>query len=186
MKRLILREATIDDKEKILAMIQEIEAYDNNFEGLNNISKIDDYNLFLEKLEKNKHKELIKPEYAPQTTYFAFDEEENIVGGVNIRHELKGNLINHGGNIGYLIRPSKRGMGYGSEMLSLALEKCIELGLDKVLISCRTENIGSAKVIKNNSGVYENNYYDELNGNTYKRYWIVLENKKILKKFQGN
>ena len=62
MNKLILKEATINDKEKILEMKLEIENYDNNFEGLTNISQIENYELFLEKLEKNKHQELINPE----------------------------------------------------------------------------------------------------------------------------
>ena len=59
-------------------------------------------------------------------------------------------------------------------MLKLALEKCKELNLDKVLITCRDENIASSKVIKNNGGIYENDYYDEESNTTYKRYWIYL------------
>ena len=73
-------------------------------------------------VKNNKYQERIKPEYSPQTTYFAFDEYNNIIGGCNIRHELKGNLINHGGNIGYLVRPSKRNLGYGSRILEEALK----------------------------------------------------------------
>lgn len=178
MNKLILKEATINDKEKILEMKLEIENYDNNFEGLSNISQIDNYELFLEKLEKNKHQELINPEYSPQTTYFAFDNDNNIVGGIIIRYLLKGTLINHGGNIGYLIRPSKRGMGYGKEMLSLALDKCKELNLNKVLVTCRDKNIGSKKVIEDNNGIYENDYFDKNNGNNYRRYWIDIQNRR--------
>ena len=44
----------------------------------------------------------------------------------------------------------------------------------KVLVSCRTDNLGSTKVIENNGGKYENDYYDEPTGKTFKRYWISL------------
>ena len=78
-------------------------------------------------------------------------------------------------NIGYLVRPSKRKMGYGKILLSLALEKARDIGLKKVLVTCRNDNIGSAKVIESNDGKYENNYYDKGSGKTYRRYWIECE-----------
>ncbi|MCI8344900.1 MAG: GNAT family N-acetyltransferase [Clostridia bacterium] len=171
---LIAREFKKEDKIKLLDMINEINNFDSNFEGLTNISKIINYDKFLEKLEKNKHQEFIKPEYSPQTTFGVFDKER-LIGGFNLRHTIKGDLINHGGNIGYLIRPSERKKGYGNLMLGLALKKARELKIDKVLISCREDNIGSAKIIENNGGIYENNYYDEQLNKTYKRYWIYLD-----------
>lgn len=170
---LIAREFKKEDKVKLLDMINEINNFDGNFEGLTNISKIINYDTFLENLEKNKDQELIEPEYSPQTTYGVFDDEK-LVGGFNIRHILKGDLINYGGNIGFLIRPSERKKGYGVNMLSLALEKAREIGLEKVLISCRDNNIGSAKIIEKNGGIYKNNYYDEKLKKMYKRYWIDL------------
>ena len=170
---LVAREFKKEDKTKLLDMINEINNFDCNFEGLENISKQVTYDSFLEQLEKNKHQELIKPEYSPQTTFGVFDDNK-LVGGFNLRHIIKGNLINHGGNIGYLIRPSERKKGYGTIMLGLALEKAREIGLEKVLISCREDNIGSAKIIEKNDGVYENDYYDEQLNKTYKRYWIYL------------
>ena len=53
-----------------------------------------------------------------------------------------------------------------------------ELNLDKVLISCREENIVSRRVIEKNGGIYENNYYDKEKDNSYRRYWIHLKDKK--------
>lgn len=60
-------------------------------------------------------------------------------------------------------------------MLYLALEKANELGLEKVLVSCRVENIGSMKVIENNGGIYENDYFEEETGKIFKRYWIDVK-----------
>lgn len=176
---LIAREFTIDDEILLREMIEEINSFDANFEGLNNISNIDNYSDFLKRLEINKHQELIKPSYSPQTTFGVF-LDNRLIGGFNLRHEIKGNLINHGGNIGYLIRPSERGKGYGTKLLYLALEKADEIGLDRVLVSCRIDNIGSMKVIENNGGDYENNYFEETTGKTFKRYWIDV--KKELSK----
>lgn len=130
--------------------------------------------LFWNNQKKNKHQELIKPEYSPQTIFGVFDDNK-LVGGFNLRHIIKGDLIHHGGNTSYLIRPSERKKGYGTIMLGLALKKVREIGLEKVLISCREDNVGSAKVIEKNGEIYENNYYDEKLDETYKRYWIYLK-----------
>lgn len=168
---IIAKEFTEQDKDQLFDMIYEINEYDSNFEGLSDIGRIEDYNEFLKKSEKWKHQELINSNYSSQITFGVFDDEK-LVGGFVLRHTLKGALINHGGNIGYLVRPSERKKGYGKALLKLALEKAKDIGLKKVLITCRNDNIGSIKVIESNYGIYENDYYDENSGKTYRRYWI--------------
>lgn len=59
--------------------------------------------------------------------------------------------------------------------MKLALEKARDIGLEKVIITCRNDNIGSTKVIESNGGKYENVYYDESLEKNYKRYWIKCE-----------
>ena len=171
---MVVRELNIEDEDLVLEMIEEINNFDNNFEGLSNFKNIDDFHEFLLKIETNKHQELLPDNFSSQNTYCLFDEGR-LIGGFNLRHNLVGNLINHGGNIGYLIRPSERRKGYGTKMLAFALVKAKELGLTKVLVSCEINNIGSSKVIENNKGIYENDYYDKLINKTFKRYWINLE-----------
>ena len=58
-------------------------------------------------------------------------------------------------------------------MISLALEECKKLGIDRVLMCCRKDNIGSAKSIINNGGILENEVFDE-DGILTQRYWITL------------
>ena len=52
------------------------------------ISNIENYDEFLAKLEKNKHQDLIKPEYSPQTTFGMFDDGR-LIGGFSLRHVIK-------------------------------------------------------------------------------------------------
>lgn len=107
------------------------------------------------------------------SVYFCLDEERNImVGAVNIRHSLNDYLLKYGGHIGDGIRPSERRKGYATIMVGLALEKCKVLGIDKVLMVCSKNNIGSAKSIKNNGGILENEIID--NEEIEQRYWIDL------------
>ena len=57
-------------------------------------------------------------------------------------------------------------------MIALALEECRKLGIDKVLMVCDKENIGSAKSIQKNGGILENEV--EVDGIIEQRYWIDL------------
>lgn len=57
-------------------------------------------------------------------------------------------------------------------MIALALEECKKLGINRVLMVCDKENIGSAKSIINNGGVLENEVI--VDGDIEQRYWIEL------------
>lgn len=93
---------------------------------------------------------------------------------IDIRHRLNEFLLNFGGNIGYSVRKSERRKGYATEMLKLALKKCIELNIKKVLITCNKDNIGSAKTIISNGGILENEIFDPDDNKMTQRYWITL------------
>ena len=94
------------------------------------------------------------------------------MGAVNIRHFLNEALLLNGGHIGDGVRPSQRRKGIATAMIALALEECRKLGLDRVLMVCDKENIGSAKSIQKNGGILENEVV--VNGVIEQRYWIDL------------
>ncbi len=113
------------------------------------------------------------PGFVPSTTFFALDTERDIfVGAVNVRHYLNEALLLNGGHIGDGIRPSERRKGYATKMIALALDECRKLNIDKVLMVCDKQNIGSAKSIMKNNGVLENEI--EVDGIIEQRYWISL------------
>lgn len=98
----------------------------------------------------------------PQTVYWLIQEQANgqliWLGRVAIRHQLNDNLRKIGGHIGYVIRPSVRRQGYGSQLLALSLEKIRQgqPGLDtaQALLTCDETNLGSKKIIEKNGGIY--------------------------------
>jgi predicted acetyltransferase len=130
-----------------------------------------DFESFVEKIKGEALGKNLKPGFVPNTTLWLIDNDEYI-GRVNIRHTLNDNLMKIGGHIGYSIRPSKRGMGYGNKILALALPKARELGIDKVLITCDTTNIPSRKVIEKNGGILENEVLGEDGKSNRLRFWI--------------
>ena len=135
------------------------------------IRKIDyhDFDYYCDNLDvKEKNSDLV-----PDSTFFCIDEDRNIVvGAINIRHYLNESLLLNGGHIGDGVRPSERRKGVATKMISLALQECKKLGIDKVLLVCDKKNIGSAKSIINNGGVLENEIL--VNDVIEQRYWIKL------------
>lgn len=81
---------------------------------------------------KEETKELV-----PDSTFFCLDEERDIVvGAVNIRHYLNDSLLLSGGHIGDGVRPSERRKGIATKMISMALDECRKLGMQRVLMVC--------------------------------------------------
>lgn len=80
--------------------------------------------------------------------------DETIIGVITIRRTNSRFFLKHGGHIGYSICPSERNQGYGTTILSLALEKCRGFGMRQVELICSESNIFSRKVIENNGGVF--------------------------------
>lgn len=111
----------------------------------------------------------------PDSTFFCLDEERDIVvGAVNIRHYLNEGLLKSGGHIGDGVRPSERRKGIATRMIALALDECRKLGIERALMVCDKDNIGSAKSIRKNGGVLENEITDPEDGAIIQRYWITL------------
>lgn len=111
--------------------------------------------------------------FVPNTTLWVYESDaDKIAGAVNIRHYLNTALLAYWGNIGYGIRPDERKKGYATQALSMALDICRGMNMEKVLLSCNNYNTGSAKVIMNNGGVLENEVEHE--GRILQRYWIKL------------
>jgi predicted acetyltransferase len=81
-------------------------------------------------------------------------------------------LLLNGGYIGDGVRPSERRRGIATKMIALALDECRKLGMERVLMVCDKENVGSAKSIQNNGGILENEI--EVDGVVEQRYWIEL------------
>ena len=91
----------------------------------------------------------LKEGEVPQSTFFMF-QGSRIVGYLTIKRKtINGNPI---GQVYLNIRPSDRKKGFGTKLLTAALNKCREINLKQALISCPEESIGSIKIIEKANG----------------------------------
>ena len=97
-------------------------------------------------------------------------EDGRLIGMLNIRHTLNDFLARYGGNIGFGVRPSERGKGYGTGMLRHALRFCAGLGMEYALAGCCKHNAASAAAIVRCGGVLQNEY--EKDGETVQLYTL--------------
>ena len=167
------RKPTEKDIAEITAFKQEFEEHKSGMDGTGTLFRND----AAQWLEYNRQMEAAdNPSGIPSLQYGLFRKEDGrLLGLLQIRLELKGYLVDFGGNIGYCVRPSERRKGYAKEMLRSALDICREKGLSRVLITCLADNIGSAKTIEACGGVFEKTVFDDRNYKAdMKRYWIEL------------
>lgn len=108
----------------------------------------------------------------PSNTYLAIRQSDNrLVGIIDLRHHINHPILGTwGGHCGYSVRPSERGKGYAKEMLRLNVKNAKKRGIEKMLVTCDSDNTASEKTILANSGVFENTI--NVDGTEMKRYWI--------------
>jgi predicted acetyltransferase len=125
--------------------------------------------------EQDQGINLPSAQHVPSTFLFAF-VGSRIVGRVAIRHSLNERLARVGGHLGYVVVPEFRRKGYATTMLRLSLQiaraKCA--GVDRVLLTCDDDNIGSIRTIEKNGGILENVVSGPDLDKPTRRYWIAL------------
>jgi len=112
-------------------------------------------------------------ERLPQKDFWLV-EGDKFIGRISLRPQLNDALRQRGGNIGYAIRKSERGKGYGKLMLQLVLPEVRKAGLDKVLITCHDKNTSSQKIIERAGGILQDKVKIEGIPIPERRYWLKL------------
>ena len=126
----------------------------NGSELLDRMSSFDEW---LKSVTDNISENTVNPSWVVTDTYFAFNDDNRLVGIIDLRHSLN-DFLKDFGNTGYSVRPSERRKGYATEMLALILERAKEIGLDKLQLSVERSNVASVKTITRNGGVYERSF----------------------------
>lgn len=170
MKSINLRTLRLEDQQAFEAALHEAWEgpfiFAHYFESLAGHS----FSKYVELLPQLSAGKQIPEGHVPSTLLFAFDSNGKIVGRVSIRHILNADLLNIGGHVGYGVVPSERLKGYATLILkeSILYIKLHFPELDKILVTCDEDNIGSQKTIEKNGGELENIVQGK------KRYWITL------------
>lgn len=175
MDTLILIKPSIEYADQIKEYRQEFLDAGDSMDGCGPLRRLDDPEEYLKACKDYENIETVPQDKVQATQFFCVRMNDGkIIGMIQVRHYFNEYLEKYAGHIGYSIRPGERRKGYAKEMLKLALPFCREIGLDKVLITCRDGNIGSEKTILANGGIYESSVYEPNSDKNLKRFWITL------------
>ena len=187
MERFYLEEPSLERKDEIIEYLDEFVKYNSNINGTGSLDKIYDGYTFEEALERclNMKNEWYAKSInrVPGKTFLLIRKDDNkIVGTINIRWNLSEKMLKFGGHIGYGIRPTERRKGYNKIQLYLVLLEAQKLNLDKVMLDCSIDNLGSDKTIKALGGILERCELDEADNTMTNVYWINVD--ESIKKYK--
>lgn len=180
METFYLETPSLDRKNEIIDYINEFVEYKSDINGTGSLDKILDGYTFEQALESCLNMQY--EEYAkkfgrcPGKTFLLIRKNDNkIIGTINVRWNLTEKVKQFGGNIGYGIRPTERRKGYNKMNLYLGLIEAKKIGLDKVMLDCDVENLGSSKTMEALGGKLERTEIDPYDGILTSVYWINVD-----------
>lgn len=159
------------DEQAVMAYREHFLAAGDPLDGTSRLDQYPVYEDWLTNVRRNHAGIGLDEWHVQSTTLLAKREDGVLIGMIDLRHRLNSALEKRGGHIGYSVSPAQRGKGYATEMLRQVLDRCREMGLKRVLLTCDSSNIASQKVmIRNGARQDEQSPCDSQT----KRYWIKL------------
>jgi predicted acetyltransferase len=169
--KMILRKLTIADEKPFLEAIEKW-VEDPGFIFAQGYELGMAYMEFLETIQAQERGERLPQGWVPMTSLFGFQDGE-IIGRLSIRHTLSDFLLKIGGHIGYGVLPEYRRRGFAVSLLKQSLPIAADLGINRALLTCDDNNIGSIKTIEACGGILENTVVVGHGAPLKRRYWIV-------------
>jgi predicted acetyltransferase len=160
------------DASKIIELLSDLNKGESGFSGTNYNDSDFELQTYFQYLKDESNGKGLQNGYVPQTTFWAYDNNKNIIGMSRLRHYLNSFLLTKGGHIGYYVKKSERGKGFGTELLRKTIKEARFLGIDKVLVTTDIDNIPSINVIEKCNGILEDERQDLESKTLYKRFWI--------------
>ena len=180
MDKLYFETPSINRKEDIVEYINEFAEYKSDLNGIGSLDKILEGYTFEEALERclnMKDKTYAeKVGRCPGKTFLLIRESDNkLIGTLNLRWDLNEAMQRFGGHIGYGIRPTERRKGYNKINLYLGMIEAQKVGLERVMLDCDVNNIGSDKTLKALGGELERTEIDPSDGILTNVYWFNVK-----------
>jgi len=133
------------------------------------------FETLLKELYQLEHEVYIPKGYRPEKNYLVIDDQDDIVGFVNIRHFLNEVMLNTKGQITYGIKPASRTKNIEEEILKLSLAEAKEIGIKQIKMVCNKSNSDLCRYIEDIGGQFETEGYNEVDKYTIQRYLFHLE-----------
>ena len=177
MEKFKLVRPTIEYKKQAIEYIKEQYEYKSPINGVGGLDRyLENYEDWLEKLEEDRNREVTEEKVPAETFFLVREDDDKIIGMINIRLALNEKLRKTFGHIGYSIRPTERRKGYNKINLYLGLVECQRHGLKEVMLSCSKDNLGSAKTIQSFDARLEREFYDDEVYHCLEQvYWIDVD-----------
>ena len=154
------------------------ELYDNNIAYFRptNPKSIDDDWFFRTKSWYDRKEQGLVEGQPVSFHYWAIDNGK-FIGEFQLRTEFPEKVMLDIGSIGYAVKVSEQGKGYGKEILRLGLELAKQHGMEKVLLTINDKNKSSIHVCEKMGGIWRDtiNAYNDAEGHhLLRRYWITI------------
>lgn len=179
MEKFYLEIPSVERKNEIIDYIKEFAIYHSDTNGMGALDKILEGYTFEQALDmclKLQDEVYAKKLGRCQSKTFLLirEDDDRIVGAVNVRWNLIESMKEFGGNIGYGIRPTERRKGYNKINLYLALIEAYKLGLEEVILDCDVNNLGSVKTLEALNGKLKKTAIDPYDGVLTSVYWFDI------------
>lgn len=165
-----LRPLGPDDEAAFLVAHRDMAEHDQFVFGLGYLEGMA-WAAYLEQLDRARRGVDLPEGIVPSELLVAALNDE-LVARVSVRFELNAYLARQGGHIGYGVVRAHRRRGYASALLRAGLAMLADRGVDRALLTCDDDNVGSATVIERAGGRFDGIVHDDRTGTPVRRYWV--------------
>ncbi|MBU1092829.1 MAG: hypothetical protein KKH01_00055 [Firmicutes bacterium] len=133
------------------------------------------FETLLKELYELEHEIRVPKDYFPDMSYFVINQDDEIIGFVNIRHYLNDTMIDARGHISIGIKPTKRNPETIKLVYKLAVDEAQQIGIKQLKLVCKKDIDGMCEYIISLGGRLESESYNEIDHYPIQRFLMNLE-----------